>query len=535
MPDLFSQLTADGVASEPLPSYPELLKEAERLYHRAGRLVVERHAGLVASPSRFTSLMDDLHRGLLLKVYLATCEADRRWSSEERKLAEELAEHLWRRRLRGKELAEAMREGSARSQQLSWDSLVGPFRRLEPLADFAPMLETLVIRQANLIARCDGPPVDAELATLRDITHQLKVALDPTADHISLEEEKAETGPASTPSGPSEPAEATRSLEEVLGELDSLVGLAGVKKELRSLANFLSLQTKRSDAGLPATTITLHMVFVGNPGTGKTTVARLVGEALAALGVLPNGRLVETDRSGLVAEYAGQTAGKVNQRVDEAMGGVLFIDEAYSIINNQGEDAFGAEAIQTLLKRAEDDRDQLSIVLAGYPTPMDELLRSNPGLESRFSRKFAFDDYSPIELCAIFGRLLQVHHYQISPEARLRVIETLTRLHAQRDANFGNGRTVRNLFEQSIMRLADRIASMPQVSKEQLITFEADDIGPAEAESADRVRITCPGCHHHSAAPPRVLGARLGCPKCEERFVAEWGELIEPDAAEPNA
>ncbi|MEO1497937.1 MAG: AAA family ATPase [Planctomycetota bacterium] len=527
---MFSQLSADGVAPETLPRYPGLLDETEQLYRTAAWLVAERHAGLVPSADEFVTLMDDLHRGLIVKIYSLICEADRHWSEQERGHAVELARHVWSRTLEGAALTKAMREAAEKTQSLAWRSLVGPFRRLAPLAEFVPTLETLIVRQANLIARCDGPPAESELAAVQEITREVRRAFDANTDANGAPPDEA---PPSTRSetaadGPRDEEEPpTRSLAEVLAELDALVGLNEVKNELRSVAHFLSLQQKREAAGIPATTITLHMVFVGNPGTGKTTVARLAGEALAALGVLPSGKLVETDRGGLVAEYAGQTAGRVNERVDEAIGGVLFIDEAYSMVSSQGEDAYGAEAIQTLLKRAEDDRDRLSIVLAGYPEPMDDLLESNPGLKSRFARRFTFPDYSPLELCEIFGRLLHANHYQLTLAARLRVIETLTRLHRTRDEHFGNGRTVRNVFERAIMRLADRIATLTEVTTEQLITLEESDLGPLATPLPERVRIQCPACGHATDAPPRLLAARLSCPKCNGAFVAEWAELAD--------
>ncbi|TWT48789.1 AAA family ATPase [Botrimarina hoheduenensis] len=544
------------------PRYADLLTATRQLFCAAAQRIEKHHAGLVENPARFVRLMEDLHSGVLLKVYFTICEADRKWSSAERELATDLAEHLWAQRLPTKRLVEVMREAAQRSQLLQWESLLGPFRRLPPLADDIPMLETLVIRQSNLLARCDGPPAEIELAAIRDLAHRVRVAIDPSADRIPLEEEAEpmlrSTAPTparslstATNSAP-DTAPARRTLDEVLAQIDSLVGLEGVKAEVRSLANYLSLQKRRQHAGLPATSITLHMVFVGNPGTGKTTVARLVGEALAALEVLPTGQLVETDRGGLIAEYAGQTASKVNQRVDEALGGVLFIDEAYGIVSHDGSDVYGAEAIQTLLKRAEDDRDKLAIVLAGYPQPMDRLLASNPGLESRFSRRFAFADYTPPQLCAIFGRLLTVHHYEITPVARLRVIHTLTKRYAERDEHFGNGREVRNLFERAVMRMADRLAQLATLDEQQLITFEADDIGPgdgdghtghqetdegdtdavtpalSDANPVVRLHVGCPGCGHAAWIPFTQLGSTLSCPKCPTRFVAEWGDLADP-------
>src|SRR5204863_1738957 len=175
-------------------------------------------------------------------------------------------------------------------------------------------------------------------------------------------------------------------LQAVLAELDELIGLAAIKQEVRTLANYLKLERRRGEAGLADTAMSLHMVFTGNPGTGKTTVSRIIGKIFAAMGVLKKGHLVETDRSGLVAGYAGQTGPKANAKIDEALDGVLFIDEAYSLVAQDGQDSFGNEAMQALLKRSEDDRNRLVVILAGYPEEMKSLLDSNPGLSSRFSR-----------------------------------------------------------------------------------------------------------------------------------------------------
>src|SRR3954462_10972744 len=226
-------------------------------------------------------------------------------------------------------------------------------------------------------------------------------------------------------------------LPSVLAELDELIGLAEVKNEVRTLANFLKLERRRGEACLSETQISLHMVFTGNPGTGKTTVARIIGKIFAAMGVLKKGHLVETDRSGLVAGYMGQTATKANSKIDEALDGVLFIDEAYSLVAQQGEDAYGSEAVQVLLKRAEDDRARLVVILAGYPDEMSNLLDSNPGLSSRFSRSLHFEDYSPLELARIFGWLCQKNHYKLADGTRAKLMLGLAELYQCRDRYLG--------------------------------------------------------------------------------------------------
>jgi SpoVK/Ycf46/Vps4 family AAA+-type ATPase len=280
--------------------------------------------------------------------------------------------------------------------------------------------------------------------------------------------------------------------------------------------------------------MSLHMVFTGNPGTGKTTVARILGKIFGAMGVLKKGHLVETDRSGLVAEYMGQTAAKTQAKINEALDGVLFIDEAYSLVSKEGQDVYGSEAIQTLLKRAEDDRKRLVVILAGYPDEMDALLKSNPGLSSRFDRVLHFDDYSPIELARIFGWLCEKNHYKLAARSRAKLMLGLAQLHRARDRHFGNGRAVRNLFEQAVRRLANRIADMREISQEALMLLDAADVAfadlPAEtildADDNCRFSVPCPKCSHISKAPGFYLGKRVRCRKCEHDFTAEWGEPV---------
>ena len=509
--------------------YRGLLIETRSLYRSSARRVEQEHPELIPSGQDFGALMHDLHAGLVLKVYLTICQADQVWTEAELRLAEELGEHLWGKRLTGGDLNRAIHHAAEKSRRLSWETLTGPFKRLSPLRERVPELQTLVVRQSNIVARIDGVFTSSEQAAVTEIADELTRCL---GDGAQPDASPVASPPTETPkpadAAPEKEPEPPRPIEEVLADFDRLVGLGDVKQELRSLSNYLTMQRRRAESGLPSTEISLHLVFTGNPGTGKTTVARLFGEAMRALGVLPHGRLVETDRSGLVAGYAGQTAPKTNEKVDEALGGVLFIDEAYGLVGQEGDDPFGSEAVQTLLKRAEDDRKQLSVVLAGYPKEMKRLLGANPGLASRFSRTVHFPNYSPRELCEIFGHLLRKHHYQLSRDARLRVIRVIAAMHTDRDRHFGNGRAVRNLFEQAILRMANRLASLPHLTEEQLVTLEADDIGRDEegADAADaRLRFRCPACEQTSLGPATLLASRVKCRKCGERFIAEWGEL----------
>lgn len=271
----------------------------------------------------------------------------------------------------------------------------------------------------------------------------------------------------------------TRSLDEIIAELDELVGLPEVKKEVRKLSHFIEVQRARQKEGLKCTPISYHCVFTGNPGTGKTTVARIVASIYKSLGILKKGQLVETDRSGLVAEYVGQTAVKTNKIIDKALDGVLFIDEAYSLVQGGSSD-YGLEAIATLLKRMEDNRDRLVVILAGYKDEMKEFIDANPGLESRFNRYINFEDYDAPELFEIFKRQLSKHEYIATDEALKKIEQRLAHDVATKDENFGNARHVRNLFEKTLENQATRLATAGEgYSRSKLLSIEAEDIPEA--------------------------------------------------------
>lgn len=265
-------------------------------------------------------------------------------------------------------------------------------------------------------------------------------------------------------------------LEKVLQELNELIGLDEVKKDIEELINLLEIQKKRSTEGLRNIEITLHTVFMGSPGTGKTTVARLLSRIFKHLGFLSKGQLYETDREGLIAGYVGQTAIKVNNAVNSSIGGVLFIDEAYALTQNSLGNDYGSEAINILLKRMEDSRKDLAVVVAGYTEPMKNFIESNPGLQSRFNRYFYFKDFTPLQLYAIFESFCIKSDFIISDEAKEKLTDTFELLYRDKTESFGNARLARNVFEKSIQNQANRIITLTELNRDTLKIVTDDDI-----------------------------------------------------------
>ena len=267
-----------------------------------------------------------------------------------------------------------------------------------------------------------------------------------------------------------------KTLEEILGELDSLVGMEEIKQEIRDLAPTLQIQRRRAESTGAAFMPNLHMVLKGNPGTGKTTIARRLGETLRAIGLLDRGHVVETDRKDLVAEYVGQTAPRTNNKINEALGGILFIDEAYTLAPEATSDSFGREAIDTLLKRMEDDRGKFVLIVAGYPKEMDRFIDSNPGLKSRFDRYFDLPDYTPPELLAIFKSIAASQKYEVEEAAEERLAKICDAMYLRRDKNFANGREVRQMFERCLVLQAKRLSSQTTLDEQELSLIRVEDI-----------------------------------------------------------
>lgn len=268
-------------------------------------------------------------------------------------------------------------------------------------------------------------------------------------------------------------------IDDLKAELNELIGLDGIKKEVNNLINMVTVHKLRRQHGLKSVDMSLHMVFSGNPGTGKTTIARMMARIYRSLGVLSKGQLVEVDRSGLVAGYVGQTAAKTTKVIESALGGVLFIDEAYSL-TSKSENDFGAEAVDTLLKVMEDHREDLVVIVAGYDGLMDDFVHSNPGLESRFNRYMHFDDYSVEEMLQILDLQLKKGQYTLEEDAKAAAREYIEASNTS-SISFGNARGVRNIFEKLLVEQANRLSCTENVTKEQLMNITKEDVLSARA------------------------------------------------------
>ncbi len=356
----------------------------------------------------------------------------------------------------------------------------------ERYGDYKSKYLTLLYRYSSIIAKADGTVTDNEAKWLANIFNK-EITDDLTGGNVASnldEHSEAERNDVLGTVSKTLDKSATYSYTEPdnsqsdntnIAKLASLIGLESVKSEVRTLANFVVIQKERAERGLKTSDVSYHCVFTGNPGTGKTTVARILAGIYKDLGILKKGHLVETDRSGLVAEYVGQTAVKTNKIIDSALDGVLFIDEAYSLISDSGVD-YGKEAVATLLKRMEDDRERLVVILAGYTNEMTAFINSNPGLQSRFTKYIEFQDYSADELLQIYQKNLKEYDYQINDDAFEKLRHLIDHAVTNKDRNFGNARYVRNLFERTLQNQANRLSTVPKLTKDLLRTITIDDV-----------------------------------------------------------
>lgn len=352
-----------------------------------------------------------------------------------------------------------------------------------PAADLPERWHLLTAALAAAMVLCDGNPTNDEDILLHNLAATLPGSVS-AADLLSWATSGMPDAPTNHSAVHSSSAASPKptspipkaSLEDCLAKLHQLVGIASVKSEVEQLTKLLQVNRARKLEQLPVPPVSLHMVFSGNPGTGKTTVARIFAEILAALEILERGHLIETDRNGLVGQYVGHTAKKTDEVIQSALGGVLFIDEAYTLCSG-GPNDFGREAIDTLVKRMEDHRERLVVIVAGYPGDMQALMDTNPGLQSRFNTHIDFPNHSATELEQIFLKFCEQHQYTLSPAGRSRLAERIQADLASADESFGNGRHMRNLFEKTLRKHAVRLCMrQPDWTREQLSELTEQDI-----------------------------------------------------------
>lgn len=309
---------------------------------------------------------------------------------------------------------------------------------------------------------------------VRQLSNENQAAISIETEVESQQEEERKPVAVATKSPGDEPEEPKEPEKSGMEELNELIGLQTVKHDVEELVGLAKIRKMREEKGMKSVPVSLHLVFSGNPGTGKTTVARILGKLYKDIGILSTGQMIETDRSGLVAGYVGQTAIKTQKKIQEAMGGILFIDEAYTL--NQKDESFGQEAIDTILKAMEDHRDEFVVIVAGYTQLMKDFVESNPGLKSRFNKFFEFPDYTSDELQQIFELQCNKYQYKLTDEADAAVRKEIIRLEEQKGENFANAREVRNLFEKIITNQAARVSALEEVDEEMLSTITIDDL-----------------------------------------------------------
>lgn len=329
--------------------------------------------------------------------------------------------------------------------------------------------------------------LEKQIAIIEQMTREgAKSVSDSLWNNDKPESKKAETAaPVQEKKEEETQEEPPEKLEDILTELNGYIGLTKVKTEVENLVNLVKVQKMRREHDLPTPKMSLHMVFTGNPGTGKTMIARVMARIYKTLGILSKGQLIEVDRSGLVAGYVGQTATKTQEVIEKSLGGVLFIDEAYALTYHKEGNDFGQEAVDTLLKAMEDHRDDLIVIVAGYNGLMEEFIHSNPGLESRFNRFIHFDDYTFDEMMAIFNMRCEQGGYKLNENASDEVGNFIKKQNVD-PITFGNARGVRNLFEQVLVAQCNRVVNLTEVTREALMEITEEDVNAAIAASVDK-------------------------------------------------
>ncbi len=377
------------------------------------------------------------------------------------------------------------------SQKLSGDY------RDEVLEKQLETLEALTRKQAKATSDTlwdDFPPIESFMPSFRAKPDKGDQSLKETPESEMIEATKT-----AAPKNAGKPADAAQTkeaqeqaeeeppekLEDILKELHEYIGLDNIKVEVENLVNLVKVHEMRKAHDLPVPKMSLHMVFSGNPGTGKTMIARVMARIYKSLGILSKGQLVEVDRSGLVAGYVGQTAQKTSEVVQKALGGVLFIDEAYALTYHKEGNDFGQEAVDTLLKAMEDHRDDLVVIVAGYDGLMDEFISSNPGLESRFNRFLHFEDYTMEEMLAIFNLRCKQGGYVLDEDARDEVEAFINKQNVD-PIIFGNARGIRNLFEQVLIAQSNRLVKEEEITREKLMQLTAQDVLDASAAAVEK-------------------------------------------------
>ena len=368
---------------------------------------------------------------------------------------------------------------------------------------------------------------------VRQISNEGKAVLNIETEVETMEEAERKPVAVATKTPGDEPEEPKEPEKSGMEELNELIGLKTVKHDVEELVGLAKVRKMREEKGMKAVPMSLHLVFSGNPGTGKTTVARILGKLYKEIGILSTGQMIETDRSGLVAGYVGQTAIKTQKKIQEAMGGVLFIDEAYTL--NQKDENFGQEAIDTILKAMEDHRDEFVVIVAGYTQLMKEFIESNPGLKSRFNKFFEFPDYTVDELQQIFELQCKKYQYKLTDEADAAVREEIIRLEEAKGENFANAREVRNLFEKIITNQAARVSELEDVDEEALSTITIDDLTDEFEEEMEKELKARAAREAEIAEALRDVAEMNGenQPTAEER-AGELVELLKEMAEEEN-